>query len=62
MLVMSERPVYLSAIKAYLDHAGHREYWLTERAPEEKQASPKLNQSEYLRLLSTARQLETVVH
>lgn len=50
--------VYLTVVNAYLDFAGHREYQLTERVPVEKQASPELTRSEYLRLLSTARLLE----
>lgn len=49
--------VYLTVINAYLDFIGHRECQLTERVPVEKQVSPELTRSEYLRLLSTARLL-----
>ncbi len=48
---------YLSVANAYLDHVGHRECQLTERVPVERQPSPELTRSEYLRLLSTARLL-----
>lgn len=49
--------VYLTVINTYLDFVGRREYQLTERVPVEKQVSPELTRSEYLRLLSTARLL-----
>lgn len=47
----------LSAVNAFLDHIGHREYQLMGQIREEKPPRPELSRSEYLHLLHTAKAL-----
>ena len=49
---------FLSAVNAYLDYIGHREYQLAGYMKEEKPPMPELSRAEYLHLLRTARALE----
>ena len=46
-----------SAVNAFLDHIGHREYQLVGQLKEEKPPSPELSRAEYLHLLHTAKAL-----
>ena len=48
---------FLSAVNAYLDYIGHREYQLAGYMKEEKPPMPELSRAEYLHLLRTARAL-----
>ena len=46
-----------SAVNAFLDHIGHREYQLASQLKSETELQPELTRAEYLRLLQTARTL-----
>ena len=46
-----------SAVNAFLDHIGHREYQLVGQLKEEKPPPPELSRAEYLHLLHTAKAL-----
>ena len=48
---------FLSAVNAFLDHIGHREYQLVGQLREEKPPQPELSRAEYLHLLHTAKAL-----
>mgnify|MGYP001029947784 CR=1 FL=1 len=46
-----------SAVNAFLDHIGHREYQLVGQLKEEKVPPPELSRAEYLHLLHTSKAL-----
>ncbi len=48
---------FLSAVNAFLDYIGHREYQLVGQLREEKPPQPELSRAEYLHLLHTAKAL-----
>ena len=49
---------FLSAVNAFLDFIGHREYQLVGQIKEEKPPQPELSRAEYLHLLHTAKSME----
>lgn len=49
---------FLTAVNAFLDYVGHREYQLVEQLKEEKPPQPELSRAEYLHLLHMAKALE----